>query len=123
MSLEIFQARDDWGQVQRVVQFTTASGKITYTAKTGRAADDFTIDRILRVTTTSTYSLTVTLPNGVYYGQEFIVIFEVEGDNETVTINADNGDNGTTLNDAGGYDIFKWGGGTIGWILVASSAT
>lgn len=123
MSLEIFQARDDWGQTQRVKQFTTASGAITYTAKTGRAADDFVIDRVIRVTTAATYSLTITVPNGVYYGQRLDVLFEVEGSEETITTTTSQGDNGTSLTAAGGYNRFEWFGATIGWVLTDSSAT
>ena len=123
MAGENFLARDDFGQSQRVKQFTTKSGLITYTAKTGRAADDFVIDRVIRVTTGSTFSLTITVPDGAYFGQELWVIFEVEGGTETITVNASTGDNGTTLTAAGGYDHFVWAGSTIGWLLVDSSAT
>jgi hypothetical protein len=123
MAGENFQAQDDFGQVQRVKAFTTASGTITYTAKTGRAADDFVIDRVIRVTTTSTYSLTITVPDGVYYGQKLTVLFEVEGSNETVATNTSTGDNGTTLTAAAGYNHFEWHGSTLGWCLVDSSAT
>ena len=123
MSLEIFQAKDDWGQVQRIKQFTTASGVITYTAKTGRAADDFVIDRVIRVTTTSTFSLTITVPDGVYYGQKLLVLFEVEGGTETITTNTSTGDNGTSLTAAGGYNRFEWHGSTLGWCLTDSSGT
>lgn len=123
MSNEVFQARDDWGQTQRIKSFTTASGSITYTAKTGRPTDDFVIDRVIRVTTASTYSLTVTLPNGVYYDQRCLVIFEVEGGTETVDVTSSTGDNGTQLTAAGGYNEFVWLGSTLGWALVNSSAT
>jgi len=123
MSNEVFQARDDWGQTQRVKQFTTADGSITYTAKTGRAADGFVIDRVIRVTTVSTYSLTITVPDGVYYGQRFDVLFEVEGGTETITTTTTTGDDGTSLTAAGGYNRFEWFGATIGWVLTDSSAT
>lgn len=107
----------------RTKQFTTASGKITYTAKTGRPADNFVVDRFIRVTTTSTFSLTITVPDGVYYGQKLDVLFEVEGGTETIAVNTTTGDNGTTLTAAGGYNRFEWHGSTIGWCLVSSSAT
>lgn len=123
MSSENFLAKDDFGQSQRVKQFTTASGAITYTAKTGRAADDFVIDRVIRVTTASTYSLTITVPDGVYYGQRLDVLFEVEGGTETIATTTTTGDNGTSLTAAGGYNRFEWMGSTIGWILTDSSAT
>lgn len=123
MSNEVFQARDDWGQTQRVKQLTTASGVTTYTAKTGRAADDFVIDRVIRVTTGSTYSLIITLPNGVYYGQQLLVIFEVEGGTETIKVDVDTGDDSTSLSAAGAWSIMQWAGSTIGWLELAASAT
>ena len=123
MAAEMFLARDDFGQSQRVKQFTTKSGLITYTAKTGRAADDFVIDRVIRVTTAATFSLTVTVPDGVFYDQRLLVIFEVEGSEETVDVTTTTGDDGTQLTAAGGYNEFVWMGSTLGWTLVNSSAT
>jgi hypothetical protein len=123
MSAENFQAKEDYGNTQRVKQFTTAPGVITYTAKTGRAADDFIIDRVLRVTTGSTYSLTVTVPDGVYYGQTLLVLFEVKGGTETVDVTTTTGDDATQMTAAGGYWYGMWHGSTIGWCTIASSAT
>lgn len=123
MSSENFQARDDFGQVQRVKHFTTASGVITYTAKTGRAADDFVIDRVIRVTTTDGYDLTITLPNGVYYGQTVLVILETNGGTDTVDVTASTGDSATTMTAAGGYYYAIWAGSTIGWVKISGSAT
>ena len=123
MSLEIFQARDDWGQVQRVKNLTTSSAVVTYTAKTGRAADDFVIDRIIRVTTTSGNDMAVAIPNGVYYGQALTLLFEVEGNNETVSATTTQGDTPTNITGPGGYSILEWHGSTIGWSQIANSAT
>ena len=103
--------------------FTTSSGKITYTAKTGRAADNFVTDRVIRVTTGSTYSLTITVPNGSYYGQQLLVLFEVEGGTETVDVATTVGDDATQMTAAGGYWIGIWCGSTIGWATLAGSAT
>lgn len=107
----------------RTKQFTTASGEITYTAKTGRTADNFQIDRVIRVTTASTYSLTITVPDGVFYGQQLLIIFEVMGGTETITTTPTTGDSGTSLTAAGGYNMLMWHGSTLGWALIASSAT
>lgn len=123
MSLEIFQARDDWGQVQRVVLLTTATAVTTYTAKTGRTADDFVIDRVIRVNGTSGSAMAIALPNGVYYDQRCLVILEVYAATSTVDVTSSQGDNGTQLTAAGGYNEFVWAGSTIGWLLVNSSAT
>jgi hypothetical protein len=107
----------------RTKHFTTSSGNITYTAKTGRAADNFEVDRVIRVTTASTYSLTISIPDGVAYGQQLLVIFETEGGTETITCTPTTGDSGTSLTAAGGYNRFEWHGSTLGWALVDSSAT
>lgn len=117
MAAENFQAKADYGQVQRIKQFTTSDGVITYTAKTGRAADDFVIDRVIRVTTGSTFSLTITVPNGVYYGQRLLIMFEVEGGTETIDANnAAAGAISTQMDAAGGYSDLIWMGATVGWI-------
>ena len=116
MAGENFQAQDDFGQVQRVKQFTTTVGVITYSAKTGRAADDFVIDRVIRVTTTADYDLTINLPNGVYYGQQCLVIFEVDGSDETIDVTSTLGDSSTQITAVGGWTIMQWGGDTIGWL-------
>ena len=123
MAAENFQAKDDFGQVQRVKQFTTASGVITYTAKTGRAADDFVIDRVIRVTSAADYALTITLPDGVYYGQRCLVILEVLGDDETVDVSTTTGDDATQMTAAGGYSDLVWMGSTLGWVELSNEAT
>jgi hypothetical protein len=107
----------------RTVNLTTASGDITYTAKTGRAADSRVFDAFIRVTTTSTYNMTITVPDGVHYGQKLTVLFEVEGNAETVDVSTTTGDDATQMTAAGGYSILEWHGGTIGWAQISNSAT
>ena len=117
MSLEIFQARDDWGQTQRVKQLTTSAAVVTYTAKTGRAADDFVIDRVIRVTTTDGNNMLITVPNGIYYGQRLLILFEVEGNAETVDVNnAAAGAISTQRDAAGEFSDLVWHGSTLGWV-------
>lgn len=108
---------------EATVNLTTASGAITYTAKTGRPADGFIIDRFIRVTTTSGYNMTITVPNGVAYGQKLTVLFEVEANAETVDVATVTGDDATQMTAAGGYSELVWHGSTIGWCVVAGSAT
>lgn len=107
----------------RTVALTTASGEITYTARTGRAADNFIFDRVIRVTTTSTYSMTITVPDGVAYGQRLLVIFEVEGGTETVDVSTTTGDDATQMTAAGGYSDLVWHGDTLGWVELSNEAT
>lgn len=105
------------------VNLTTASGAITYTARTGRAADGFIFDTFIRVTSTATYDMTITVPDGVYYGQQLHVLFEVEASDETVDVSTTTGDDATQMTGAGGYSILEWHGSTIGWAQIANSAT
>lgn len=124
MAGENFQAQDDFGQVQRVKSLTTSTAVTTYAAKTGRAADDFIIDRVIRVNTASESNMAISLPDGVYYGQKLTIIHEVLGGSATVGVTPDgNGDNGTSLTAAGGYNRYEWMGSTIGWTLTDSSGT
>jgi len=123
MASENFLARDDYGVTQRVKVLTTSATVTTYTAKTGRPADDFVIDRVIRVNGTSGSAMVITLPNGVYYGQQLLVILEVYAATSTVDVDVDTGDDSTTLTAAGGWSIMQWAGSTIGWLELAKSAT
>ena len=107
----------------RTKNLATKSGNITYTAKTGRAADNFVVDRVIKVTTTSTFVMTITVPDGVAYGQQLLVLFEVEGNAETVDVATTTGDDATQMTAAGGYWLGMWHGSTLGWCTIASSAT
>lgn len=107
----------------RTKQLTTADGTITYTAKTGRSTDDFIVDRVIRVTSIADYAMTITLPDGVHYGQQCLVIFEVLGDDETVDVTTTTGDNATQMTAAGGYSNLMWTGDTLGWVELDNETT
>lgn len=107
----------------RTVALTTATGNITYTARTGRVADNFVHDRVIRVTTTATFSMTITVPDGTYYGQKLLVIFEVEASSETVDVSTTTGDDATQMTAAGGYSVLVWHGSTLGWVEESNEAT
>lgn len=122
MASENFQAKSDFGNTQRVKQLTTSAAVLTYTAKVGRPEDDFVIDKFIRVTTTDGNSMTITLPNGVYLGQQIHVLFEVVVGTETVAVaNAAAGAIATPMTNAGGYSILEWTGSTIGWVEIANA--
>jgi hypothetical protein len=123
MGAENFLAREDFGKDQRVKQLTTASGNVTYTAKVGKDSDNFIHDRVIRVTSTSGNSMTITVPDGYYYGQEILVIFEAEANDETVDVSTTTGDDATQMTAAGGYWNGQWHGSTLGWITRDGSAT
>ncbi len=107
----------------RRVDLTTSSTTTTYTAKVGRPADDFIHDRFITVTSTSGNSMTITVPNGVYYGQRLTVLFAVEANAETVDVTTTTGDDATQMTAAGGYSTLEWHGSTLGWAQVLNSAT
>lgn len=107
----------------RTKALTTATGEITYTAKTGRTADNFVFDRVIRVTSTATFSMTITVPDGSHYGQRLLVIFEVEASAETVDVTTTTGDDATQMTAAGGYWEGEWHGSTLGWATINGSAT
>ena len=94
-----------------------------YTTRAGGSGDNFIVDRVIRVTTTDGYDMTITLPDGVAYGQEVLVIFEVEADDETVDVSTTTGDDATQMTAAGGYSLLQWQGSTLGWVELANEAT
>lgn len=107
----------------RTKALATKSGVITYTARTGGTSDNFVFDRVIRVTTTATFNMTITLPDGIAYGQKILVIFEVEGSSETVDVTSTTGDNATQMTTAGGYSELQWQGSTLGWVELSNEAT
>ena len=107
----------------RTKSLLTASGEVTYTAKTGRSADGFIADRVIRVETASTFDMDITVPDGVAYGQRLLVIFEVEGGTDTVDVTTTTGDDATQMTAAGGYWEGEWHGSTLGWATINGSAT
>lgn len=113
----------------RTKELTTSATNTTYTAKTGTAAttgiptNEGIMDRVIVVDTTSESSMTITVPDGRYYGQELLIILEVLGGSATVDVTTDTGDDATQMTAAGGYWLGMWHGDTLGWATIAGSAT
>jgi len=103
----------------RKKELTTASGDITYTARTGRVADNFVVDRVIEVTSTSGYSMTITVPDGTYSGQQLLIVFKSEANAEAVNTTVDTGDNITQLAQTGAWGILLWIDDTNGWVEMA----
>ena len=99
------------------------SSVATYTARVGGASDDFVIDRVIRVDGTSGTALTITVPDGKYYGQRLLVILEVYAATSTVAVTTTTGDNATQMTAAGGYSDLVWMGDTLGWVELSNEAT
>lgn len=104
----------------RTKEITTASGNITYTAKVGSASDNFIVDAAILVTTTSTFSMTITVPDGVYAGQELLIVFVTEGGTETINTSTTTGDEITQRDAAGEWSILLWIDDTNGWVEKAT---
>jgi len=107
----------------RTKALTTSATVTTYTAKTGRVADNFVVDRVIRVDGTSGSAMTITVPDGVYYGQRLLVILEVYAATSTVDVSTTTGDDATQMTAAGGYSDLVWMGDTLGWVELSSEAT
>ena len=108
---------------KRTVNITTSATVGTYTVRTGGTTYNFIEDNVINVTTTSTYDLAVTVPNGTYAGQRLIVNYVTEGDNASVTFTIAAG-SATDLTASTGYTILEWThASTGGWVELAASAT
>lgn len=107
----------------RTKSITTSSTVGTYTVRTGRVVDNFVVDRVINVTTTSTYDLAVTIPDGLYSGQRLNINYIAEGDNASVTFTVTSG-SATDLTAATGYTILEWTHDSCdGWVEIKVSAT
>lgn len=99
------------------------SSAATYTAKTGRVADDFVVDRVIKVDGTSGTAITITVPDGVFYGQKILIILEVYAATSTLDVTTTTGDDATQITAAGGYSELQWQGSTLGWVELNNETT
>lgn len=108
----------------RTKSIASTAAASTYTARVGGASDNFIVDRVIRVDTTLTGTMTITLPNGKYYGQKVLVILEVYAATGTVDVDVETiaGTDATQLTAARGYTELMWQGSTLGWVEVLISA-
>lgn len=107
----------------RTVDITTSATVGTYTVRTGGTTYNFIQDRVINVSTTSTYDLAITIPDGVYSGQRLNINYISEADNASVTFTVTSG-SATDLTAATGYTILEWTHNSCdGWVEIAASAT
>ena len=106
----------------RTKEITTSASLTTYTTRVGGSGNDFIEDRVIKVTTTSGNSITITVANGVYEGQRVLIIFQAEGNDETVTVTPTTG-SATDLTATPGYTLLEWSNATTGWVEIKASAT
>lgn len=86
-----------------------------YTVRVGGIAYGFIVDRVVKVTTTTDGDdITITVPNGSYYGQRLLVILIDVGHDETVSVTPDTGDS-VDLGDDGDFVSLEYVDSTTGW--------
>jgi len=110
----------------RTKSLVSSTTNLTYTARVGGASDNFIIDRVIRVDSSSGSVMTITLPDGKYYGQRLLVVCDAYAATGTVNVDVDTvaGTDATPLTGAGGYTILEWHGSTAGgWDEIKASAT
>lgn len=105
----------------RTKSIASTAAASTYTARVGGASDNFIVDRVIVMDTSLGGTMTVTLPNGKYYGQRCLIILEVYAGNGAVT--GTKGDNGSGMTAAGGYSDMVWTGDTLGWVELSNETT
>ena len=91
-----------------------------YTVKVGGSAGSFYKDRVVKIEG-ATAAMTVTVPDGVYEGQQLLITF-VSGDDYAITITTATGSD-YSLTTAGDYASLEWANGTAGWIAQCSQET
>jgi len=108
----------------RTKVLTTSATNTTYTARMGGASDNFIIDRVIHVVTTSGNNMAITVGDGVYAGQQLLVECTTNaGTTDNITTPTTTGDDGTTITGVSGYTVLLWIDDTNGWVEMAGSAT
>lgn len=108
----------------RTKVLTTSATNTTYTARMGGASDNFIIDRVIQVVTTSGNNMAITVGSGVYPGQQLLVECTTNaGTTDNITTVTTTGDDGTTITGVSGWTIILWIDDTNGWVAMAGSAT
>ena len=103
-------------------QYTKTITSGDYTVRVGSVANNFIVDRVVKITTTTDDDdTTITVPNGVYSGQRILIILTDVGHDETVTITPDTGDS-VALGDDGDYWSAEYVDSTTGWQTIHSEA-
>lgn len=109
----------------RTKVLTTSTTNTTYTARVGGTSDNFITDKVIRVDGTSGSAMTITLPDGKFYGQTILVVLDVYAATSTVDVDVDTvaGTDPAQITGAGGYIVLMWVGSASGWVTVISAVT
>ena len=100
----------------------TKAVSTTYTVKVGGSADNHIKDRVITITDPLA-NFTITIPDGVYEGQQLLITFLSEDTDVTVIAYKGTPGAGVDLTAAGDFVSLEWVNGTVGWILLAYQST
>ena len=116
MSIENFLFTEARGYVAGTKTIDAA-----YTVRVGTAANSFHVDRVVVVEDPAA-DMTLTVPDGLFVGQQLLITLESNDDSKTLTIDG-NAAQDSTMETAGMYQISEWVGATTGWVVLKESVT
>ncbi|KKN10845.1 hypothetical protein LCGC14_1032500 [marine sediment metagenome] len=119
-------SKGNWFETRRgAYDLRTVAVTANYTVRTGGSTYNFIEDRVLKVTTTSGTNIAITLSDGTYSGQRILIIFDTEGNNETVTVTPDTAVTTAnySLSQENDYCSLEWIDSTIGWVFLKELTT
>ena len=100
----------------------TKAVNVAYTVKVGGSAYNHIKDRVITVTD-PVENFRITIPNGVYEGQQLLITFLSDANDKTVDAYKSTPGAGVDLTAAGDFVSLEWVNGTVGWILLAYQST
>jgi polygalacturonase len=112
----------NWFETEkRAFDLRTKTVDDDYTVKIGSVSNNFVFDRVIVVSDPAA-NCTITVPDGIYVGQQLIITLESNDNSKTVTIDG-NAAQDSTMATAGMYQISLWTGATTGWVVLKESVT
>jgi len=105
----------------RAFDLRTKVVNAAYTVRVGTVANNFVVDRVINIVDPAA-DFTLTVPNGLYPGQQLMINLVSNGNSKTVTIDG-NAAQDSTMATAGQYQISEWTNSTTGWVVLKESVT
>ena len=100
----------------------TKAVNATYTVRVGGSVYNHIKDRVITVTD-PVAGFTITIPDGVYEGQQLLITFLSDANNVTVIAYKSTPGAGVNLTTAGDFVSLEWVNDDAGWILLAYQST
>ena len=100
----------------------TKAVNTTYTVRVGGSGYNHIKDRVITVTD-PTANFTITIPDGVYEGQQLLITFLSDANNVTVTVYKSTPGAPINLTTAGDFASLEWVNDDAGWVVLAYEST